>query len=473
MISRTAVPGMTQLAEQRPATLRVYRALMTAATPLAAVWLSRRVKQGKEDVKRLTERYGESRARHPGRPLIWIHAASVGELLSVIPLMARLRERGFQVLSTTGTVTSANLAEQRLPQGVIHQFIPLDMPRFVARFLDRWKPDLGLFVESDLWPNLIMGSGERRIPLIVVNARLSARSAHRWRRLPHTITNLLGMFDLCLAQSADDAARLRDLGAPRITTTGNLKLDVPEPPVDEATMATLRTAIAGRAVLAAASTHPGEEEAIVEVHRRLRNTFSGLLTIIVPRHPHRGPEIADLAAAEGLSCRLRSAGDLPDANTEIYVADTMGELGMIYRLVPIVFMGGSLVEQGGHNPIEAIKLGAAVLHGPHVKNFGAIYEALDKAGGADLVPDVGKLTVRVGALLSDAVERQQTCTAAQQVIAAMGGALNRTLAALEPYLADLSFADRDFGDIPDIVDDLDFQDGRPLLHRHGSQGDHA
>jgi len=472
MILPIAVPGMTPLAEQRPATLRVYRALMTAATPLAPAWLSRRIKQGKEDPKRLSERYGESRARHPGRPLIWIHGASVGELLSVIPLMERLCERGFQVLSTTGTVTSAAMAEQRLPPGVVHQFIPLDMPRFVTRFLDRWKPDLGLFVESDLWPNLIMASAERRIPLIIVNARMSARSAQRWRRLPRSITALLGMFDLCLAQSADDAARLRDLGAPRITTTGNLKFDVPEPPVDDATMAAMRTAIAGRTVVAAASTHGGEEEAMIEMHRRLRSTFAGLLTIIVPRHPHRGPEIADLAMAEGLSCGLRSAGDLPGAGTEIYVADTMGELGMIYRLVPIVFMGRSLVRQGGQNPIEAIKLGAAVLHGPHVSNFGAIYAALDKAGGADNVLDVGKLTVRIGALISDPALRQQSNAAAQQVIAAMGGALNRTLAALEPYLADLRFADRDVGDIPHIADDLDLQD-EPIAPRYGSQGDHA
>jgi 3-deoxy-D-manno-octulosonic-acid transferase len=354
---------------------------------------------------------------------------------------------------------------QRLPLGVAHQYVPLDTPRFAARFLDRWKPDLGLFVESDLWPNLIMACKDRSIPLAIVNGRVSPRSAQRWRHLPRTIAALLGMFDLCLAQSAGDAGRFRDLGAPRITTTGNLKLDVPEPPVDDVAMAALQNAMDGRAVVAAASTHPGEEEAMIEAHRRLRGTFSGLLTIIVPRHPERGQEIADLAAAEGLSWRMRSLGDLPEAGTDIYIADTLGELGMIYHLVPIVFMGGSLISQGGQNPIEPAKLGAAVLHGPHVWNFGEIYKALDQSGGAIPVADVGKLTVKIGAFLADPVARQTTADAAREAISALGGALNRTLAALEPYLAELRFSGQDFAEIPEFNDSLDYEDLQPLATR--------
>jgi 3-deoxy-D-manno-octulosonic-acid transferase len=329
------------------------------------------------------------------------------------------------------------VAEQRLPKAVIHQFVPFDAPRFVERFYDHWRPDLALFVESDLWPNLIIAAKQRGIPLILVNGRVSERSFNRWRIIPATIAALLRRFDLCLAQSAGHAARYRDLGAPRISTTGNLKLDVPEPPADAADLAALRQALGDRPTIAAASTHAGEETALIEAHRRLRNTFPRLLTIIAPRHTDRGPGIVEIANAAGLSTALRSRGSLPDPTDDIYVVDTMGELGLVYRLAPIVFVGGSLASHGGQNPIEPIKLGAAVLHGPHVWNFSEIYDALDAAHGADVVADVGKLTVRLGALLKDPGERTALVTAARATVKALGGALERTLAAIDPYLVDL------------------------------------
>ncbi len=339
----------------------------------------------------------------------------------------------FNVLLTSGTVTSAKLAGQWLPPGVIHQYVPLDAPRFVARFLNHWKPDLSLFTESDLWPNLILMSAERHIPLILVNGRVSERSYNRWRHAPGMIAALLRRFDLCLAQSAAYAARYRDLGAPRISTTGNLKLDVPEPPADRDNLRKLQAAIGDRVTIAAASTHAGEETALIETHRRLRHTFPRLLTIIAPRHPDRGPGIVEIARDAGLAASLRSRGRLPDAQDDIYVVDTLGELGLVYRLAPIVFMGGSLASHGGQNPVEPIKLGAAVLHGPHVWNFAELYEALDTARGAELIADVGRLTVRVGALLTDAAERAAITGAARETVERLGGALERTLAALDPY----------------------------------------
>jgi 3-deoxy-D-manno-octulosonic-acid transferase len=231
---------MTTVLEAMPFTLRAYRLLSAAVAPLAPNLLSRRLKRGKEHATRLNERYGESKIVRPPGPLVWIHGASVGELLAVIPLIERIREREFNVLCTSGTVTSASLAEQRLPPGVIHQFVTVDAPRFVRRFLNHWKPDIALLVESDLWPNLITISAERDIPLILINGRLSERSFKRWRRLPATIAALLRCFDLCLAQSATHAGRLRDLGAPRVSATGNLKLDVPEPPADPGKLAACR-----------------------------------------------------------------------------------------------------------------------------------------------------------------------------------------------------------------------------------------
>ena len=417
--------------------LRAYQLLSRLATPLAPTLLARRLKRGKEDPARLDERYGASRIDRPRGPLVWVHGASVGELLAVGPLVERIRSKDFAVLCTSGTVSSAQVAVQRFPKTVIHQFVPIDAPRFVERFFDHWKPDLALFVESDLWPNLIITAKERNVPLILVNGRVSERSFNRWRIVPSTIGSLLRRFDLCLAQSAGHAARYRDLGAPRITTTGNLKLDVPEPPADAAALAALRAAVGDRPIIAAASTHAGEETALIEAHRRLRNTFPRLLTIIVPRHPDRGPGIVEIANAAGLSTTLRSRDAQPDRDDDIYVVDTMGELGLVYRVAPIVFVGGSLASHGGQNPIEPIKLGAAILHGPHVWNFSEIYAALDAAHGADLVADVGKLAVRLGALLKDAGQRDALVAAARETVKTLGGALERTLAALDPYLVDI------------------------------------
>src|SRR5947207_12789424 len=339
---------MPAVAERLPWTLRAYRGIASMATPISRLVLASRLKRGKEHPQRLAERRGEAKIGRPPGPLIWAHGASVGEMLAMIPLVEGLRARNFNVLVTSGTVTSARLAERRLPAGAIHQFIPLDAPRYTARFLEHWQPNLALFAESDLWPNLIVSCAERGIPLILVNGRLSERSFTRWRYLPHTIGALLKRFDLCLAQSEPDAERYSDLGAPRVAMTGNLKLDVPAPPVDSQKLGAMQAAIGRRPIIAAASTHAGEESVIVDAHRRLRKSFPGLLTVVAPRHPERGPGIVDIASVAGLPAVMRSRGHLPDRGTEIYVADTIGELGLVCLLAPIVFMGVSLVRRGGH-----------------------------------------------------------------------------------------------------------------------------
>jgi len=341
------------------------------------------------------------------------------------------------VLMTTGTVTSAALAEKRLPSGAFHQFVPLDTPAFTARFLDYWRPGLALFVESDLWPNTILAASERHIPMLVVNGRLSERSFNRWRHFPKTIETLLRRIDLCLVRSPNDAERFGALGAPRISITGNLKFDVPALPVDARKLAALTDAIKGRVIVAAASTHPGEESLIVDVHRQLKITFPDLLTIIAPRHPQRGPGIADIVTTACLRSALRSSGAFPDGDIDVYVFDTLGELGLIYQLAPIVFMGGSLVRHGGQNPIEAIKLGAGILHGPHVFNFGEIYEELDRAGAAELVTDTGTLTMRITAWIKDSAERERAAGRAKDCVDKLCGALDLTVSALEPYFMQL------------------------------------
>src|SRR5882724_5272716 len=433
---------MPSVAEKLPWTLRAYRGFASMATPMTRVLLARRLARGKEHPQRLSERRGETRVARPPGPLIWAHGASVGEMLAVIPLVEGVRARNFNVLVTSGTMTSARLAEERLPPNVIHQFVPLDTPRYTSRFLEHWQPNLALLAEQDLWPNLIVACNDRNIPLILVNGRLSERSFTRWRYLPATISSLLGRFDLCLTQSDPDAERYTELGAPRVSMTGNLKLDVPAPPVDAGKLAAMRAVVRQRPVIAAASTHPGEEAMVIDAHRQLRGSFPSLLTILAPRHPERGPGVAGIATAAGLNAISRSRGLLPDRGTDVYVADTIGELGLIYRLAPIVFMGGSLVRHGGQNPIEAAKLGTAILHGPHVWNFADIYSALDAARGAEEVADAGNLTARIGVWLTDAALRKQVADAGLTTVDKLGGALRRTLAAIEPYLMQLDLERR-------------------------------
>jgi 3-deoxy-D-manno-octulosonic-acid transferase len=425
------------LPDRLPLALRLYQFASFAAAPIAPRLLARRLERGKEHPTRLAERRGEASQPRPDGPLIWVHGASVGEMLAVVPLIERMRAQGFAVLVTSGTVTSAALAEHRLPAGALHQFIPLDAPRYVGRFLDHWRPDLALFVESDLWPNLILEAGRRRVPMIMVNGRLSERSFSRWRRVPGVIAALLSRFDLCLTQSTADAQRYGELGAPRVISTGNLKLDAPAPPVDDAMLRQIKLAIGLRPVIAAASTHDGEETAIITAHRRLRAKHPALLTVIAPRHPARGAAIADIAKVAGLSAGLRSRGDAPKQNLDIYIADTLGELGLIYRLAPIVFMGGSLVSHGGQNPIEAIRLGAAVMHGPHVWNFADIYRTLDDGQGARSVDDEEALTALLNDWLRNAAARSSVAEAGARIVKQLGGALDRTLAALDPYLIQL------------------------------------
>lgn len=419
------------------AVIAAYRAATFAATPFARLLLSSRLKRGKEDPARLPERFGAASAARPKGPLVWLHGASVGEMLSLMPLMERLRARGFHVLLTSGTVTSAKLAADRLPPDIVHQFVPLDSPFFLDRFLRHWRPDLVLLAESELWPNLIIEVNARRIPLVLVNARMSARSHASWHRFARSAAALLARVDLCLAQGEGDGQRYRELGAPRVMVTGNLKFDAPPPPVDNAAFEALRQATGGRLVMVAASTHEGEEETVIAAHKALAAEMPGLLTIVAPRHPQRGRAIIEKTTGQQVPAVLRSDGYLPDRGTSIYVADTIGELGLFYSLAPLAFLGGSLVARGGQNPIEPARLGAAILHGPHIGNFEEVYRRLDAEGGAVSVADAGTLAAAMRRLLGDETERARMVEAAQATIASLGGALDRTLAAIDPYLVQI------------------------------------
>jgi 3-deoxy-D-manno-octulosonic-acid transferase len=366
----------------------LYGAAGRLAAPGLRLLLARRVRAGKELPARLAERYGVASSPRPPGKLVWLHAASVGETMSILPVIAALAGDA-EVLLTTGTLTSAALAAERLPVHARHQFVPLDVPDWINRFLNHWKPDCAVFVESELWPGLLGAIDARAIPRLLINARMSARSAKRWRVLPGAARRLLGGFRLVHAQSAADAANFVALGVDDVKSWGNLKFCSPALPADEAALAELR-AIMPEPLWLAASTHPGEEAIVIAAHQILLAEFPDLLTIIVPRHPDRGPEIAALAAG-----RLRSRRELPGAGG-IYVADTLGELGLFYRLAPFVFIGNSLPGCcGGHNVIEPARLARAVIAGPHLENFAEAAFLLRAAGALVEVADATGLAAAV------------------------------------------------------------------------------
>ncbi|MEN5083662.1 3-deoxy-D-manno-octulosonic acid transferase [Bosea sp. TWI1241] len=414
--------------------VNAYRTLSRLLEPAAAALLLWRLRRGKEDPQRLAERRGHASAERPQKTLVWLHGASVGETVTLLPLIDRLQRRGLAVLVTSGTVTSAKLLSQRLPAGVIHQFLPLDVPRYMRRFLDHWRPDLGLICESEIWPNLMIESGKHGVPLVLVNARMSERSFQRWYRFPKTARYLLSGFERCLAQTQEDGQRLAQLGAPRVSIAGNLKFDVPAPPAAPETLALLDGLMAGRPVWVAASTHPGEEEDVLAAHLGVKAHLPKLLTIVAPRHPHRGEEVAALAQVNGVSHARRSLGELPERDVEFYIADTLGDLGLFYRLAPVAFIGGSLAPIGGHNPIEPAKLGCALLHGPLVHKSADLFAAFDAGGGARQVQDRQELAGAVHRWLSDPASARQAARAAAQTSSELGGALDRTVQALEPLL---------------------------------------
>ena len=358
----------------------------------------------------------------------------------MLALIERLvRERpALHILVTTGTVTAARLLETRLPSRAWHQFAPVDLPRWITRFLDHWHPDLALWVESELWPNLVLETQARGVPMVLLNGRLSARSYVRWQWLPGLIRPVLGAFALCLAQDHKQAERLRSLGAGKIAVAGDLKAAADALPVDALQLENLRQQIGRRPVWLAASTHAGEEEIIADVHRELTLIRPDLLTIIVPRHPGRGDLIARMLTDRGLRPARRRHGEPITGWTDIYLADTMGELGLFYAVAGIAFVGGSLVAKGGHNPFEAARLDCAVLHGPDVGNCAGMAAELDAAGAAETVSNAGELAAAVSALLADPHLRAERAAAGRRVATAGVGVLDVVLARLVPWLDQLA-----------------------------------
>jgi 3-deoxy-D-manno-octulosonic-acid transferase len=413
-----------------------YRALTRCLSPFIPLLLNRRLKRGKEDPARIGERLGQAGLPRPSGTLVWIHAASVGEANAAIPLLEGLKQSypDVHLLLTTVTVTSAALTRERAGiVGFMHQFAPVDTPQAVAAFLDHWQPDVALWVDSELWPSLIIETHKRGAILGMINARISERSFKRWNIIRLFSKKILSCFSICFAQSEEDASRLKRLGVLNIDYTGNLKYDAPVLPCDEEEYVRLAGQISNRPVWLAACTHPGEEERIASMHTALAKNIPNLLTIIVPRHAVRGNAIAQQLSA--LRIAQRSKEQAIDSQVEVYLADTMGELGLFYRLASVVLIGGSLVLHGGQNPLEAAKLGCAVMMGPHMENFTAITRELLAAQAALQVADADALTAALADLFADDVQRQQLGGRALRHVKGHEGIVERIMNRLQPYLA--------------------------------------
>lgn len=384
-----------------------YGLLATALTPLLRLWLEQRAKIGKEDPFRLPERFGHASLARPRGQLVWLHAASIGETQSVLTLVHALLEAHpvLRLLITTGTVTSAALvARQNLPR-VQHQFVPIDTPAAVCRFLTHWQPDLALWVESEFWPQLLWQTQDRRIPALLINARISEKTYRGWMRWRCVIHSLLAGFTTIYAGSTEDANRLRTLGAVDMREVGNLKYDAAPLPVDNKLLEELQRQTEGRPVLVAASTHANEEVYVAEAHQIAAQQFPSLLTIIVPRHAKRGDTVAADLRLRGFTLAQRSKSDAVTPHTQIYLADTMGELGSFYARADLVFMGGSLIAHGGQNPLEAARFGKAILTGPYTHNFAGIVAQFTAQRAIEIVqqPDLPQTLTR---LLASPHERQ-------------------------------------------------------------------
>ena len=414
--------------------IKAYSGLTRLMSPLLPHYLKRRAAKGKEDKARLKERLGYASRERPEGHLIWLHGASVGETMMLLPLINRILERpNTHILLTSGTVTSAELMAKRLPERAIHQYVPADTPAAVERFLDHWKPDAALWAESEIWPNLIRLTKKRGIPMALINARMSEASILRWKK--HGVKNaksVFGNFDLILAGNESTATGLSDLLERDIPMLGNLKNAAPPLPVDEAELTHLRKLIGKRPVWCAASTHVGEEKYFVDAHEEVQKQHPAALLIAVPRHPGNSGYVPVIPEAKKFA--IRSQGGIPNEKTDIYVMDTIGELGLAFSLSDITFMGGSLLKElSGHNPLEPARLANTVLSGPYVASFQETYTAMIDHGAALCVaPDA--LTKAVAVLISNSSALAKTQKLAKDFADNQDSVLDAVWERLEPIM---------------------------------------
>ena len=419
-----------------PLVLYIYRAVTWLIGPLTSILFRLRKRMGREDGFRKFERRGFAGMARPKGLLVWVHVASVGEMVAVLPLIHKLLGNfpAVQTLLTSGTVTSAKIANDNPHERIINQYVPMDHPGFAKRFVKHWRPDVGLFVESEIWPNLMYQAEQNNVPLFLINARMSQNSFKNWKRFPNSVRYLLNQFDLILAQDNYSCVRYEMLGARRIISAGNLKYDTPPLPHNAAELQKIRQAIGSRPIWLAASTHEGEELMIAETHKNLKLKHPGLLSIIAPRHPQRGDSLVKQLKEMGLTIAQRSRTQAINKETDIYLSDTIGEMGLFYRLSDIAFIGGTITPRGGQNPLEAARLDTAIFYGPSNQNFSEMFSLIREVDAGREIITQDDMTDMVDLLLSDPDFREKLKTNALQLIDKNAGATDETLSAISPFL---------------------------------------
>ncbi len=416
--------------------LKAYCGAMQLLRPLIPILLSYRRKIGKEHPVRYSERVARTDLPRPRGLVIWVHAASVGETNAVMPLCHKLADLGFTVLLTSVTKTAAQIVSDRvgLDPRFIHQFAPLDIPSILRKFLDHWTPQMALSVESEIWPATVVELNNRNVPIVIVNGRMSDRSFKRWNKVSFLTKALFGRFSQIHVRGEEDLLRFQQLGGQKISITGNMKYDAPILMVAPDQLRQFKASIRSRPIFLAASTHHGEDAIVLDAHKKLSQAYPELLTCIVPRHPERGSEIRDLAVKFDLNVGLRSLDDDIDDISQIYIADTLGELGLFYSCAHVAFIGGSLLPIGGHNPIEAVHLNCPVLTGPETFNFREVFGVLQAADGCAIVTNANELAQKAGVLIADPIRAAGMSANAKNVLSNLNGAADLSLQALEPLL---------------------------------------
>ncbi|MFW1677326.1 lipid IV(A) 3-deoxy-D-manno-octulosonic acid transferase [Pontibacter sp. JAM-7] len=414
----------------------LYSLLWYLLLPLVLLRLWRRSRSAPEYGRNIGQRFGKL-APQQGRPL-WIHAVSVGETVAIAPLVELLLSRHPEIplLLTHMTATGAARAEALFGDRVMHSFCPYDLPHAMQRFIRRVKPRGLVVVETELWPNMLAACAAAQVPVLLANARLSARSARGYARFGGLTRNMLQQLAQVAAQHETDGQRLVALGLPdaALSVIGSIKFDlaIPQGLMEQADA--LKHQWGGqRPVLVAGSTHEGEEQILLSLYQQLQQHYPALLLILVPRHPERFDPVAQQINTAGLTCSRRSLQQPAMADTQVYLADTMGELMLFYQAADMVFVGGSLVARGGHNPLEPAALGKPVLMGPHCFNFQSIVDTLAGAGGLVQVEDQTALHTQVADWLSAPEQAQQVGQAAEHYVAANRGALERLYALVEKH----------------------------------------
>ena len=413
-----------------------YEAIMSLGVYLIEFILLLRRLRGKEDSMRLNERRGVTKLSRPKGALIWLHASSVGESIASLTLIDKLLKTlpNYNILVTTGSVSSARLLKERLPQFVIHQFVPIDRKLWIQRFLNHWQPNLAIIMESEFWPTQIKQLKKRNTPILVINGRLSESSYSRWRLAGSMTRTIFGNLDLVLATNDQQAKRFSNLRAPYVQVVGNLKRSAPKLPLDADSAQDIIKQVGSRPVWLAASTHEGEDLPILKTQKKLLIQFPNMLTIIVPRHPKRGIDIEFLAQKNGLSVARRNKSEEIKPETELYIADTMGEMSLFYNVAHCVFVAGSLVPVGGHNPIEPAHFNCAIFFGPLMAKNQEISEEMIEKNAAIQIDSIEKLTPTLEKVFSDDDLFQSLSYNAQKYAENGGGILETISTKISPYI---------------------------------------